>query len=339
MTEAAAKLPAEGSSNISNAAVGGNPPRKQRSLWGDAFKRLIKNRAAVVSFFFVSCVVASAIILPNYLPYTYDFQDFDRINNPPFTTDLATFETEKFVTLIKEDYVEFGGVYWNKKHYLGTDDLGRDLLVRIMYGARVSLAVGFLAAIVSLIIGVLYGSIAGYVGGRVDNFMMRVVDTLYSLPFMFFVILLMAIAGRSFYLLFIAIGAVSWLTTARIVRGQVISLKSSEFIEAAKASGTGHGSIILRHLIPNTLGPIIVYFSLLVPRVMLEEAFLSFLGLGVQAPMSSWGSLVADARNFVTLYPWMVIFPGLALTLTLFSLNFIGDGLRDALDPKLKGRQ
>lgn len=313
--------------------------KAQRSLWQDALKRLRKNRAAVFSFFFVVFVVMAAIFGPMILPYTYDSQDFDRINNPPFTSDVQKFSEEKFVQLIPEDYSKFLGVYWNTKHYLGTDDLGRDLLVRILYGARVSLAVGFLAAIVSLLIGVLYGSIAGYVGGRVDNMMMRIVDTLYSLPFMFFVILLMAIAGRSFYLLFIAIGAVSWLTTARIVRGQVISLKNSEFIEAAHASGTGHGEIILRHLIPNTLGPIIVYFSLLVPRVMLEEAFLSFLGLGVQAPMSSWGSLVADARNFVTLYPWMVIFPGLALTLTLFSLNFIGDGLRDALDPKLKGKQ
>jgi len=313
--------------------------KAQRSLWQDALKRLKKNKAAVFSVFFVMGIVLAAIIGPMVLPYTYDSQDFDRINNPPFTSSIQKFSDEKFVDLIPEDYALFAGVYWNTKHYLGTDDLGRDLLVRILYGARVSLAVGFLAAIVSLLIGVVYGSVAGYVGGRVDNIMMRIVDTLYSLPFMFFVILLMAIAGRSFYLLFIAIGAVSWLTTARIVRGQVISLKNSEFIEAAHASGTGHGEIIWRHLIPNTLGPIIVYFSLLVPRVMLEEAFLSFLGLGIQAPMSSWGSLVADSRNFVTLYPWMVIFPGLALTLTLFSLNFIGDGLRDALDPKLKGKQ
>ncbi len=313
--------------------------RPQRSLWGDALKRLLKNKAAVVSLVFLFGVVVSAVVGPMVLPYTYEEQDFERISNPPFTSDLQKFAEEKFTQLIPEDYVQFGGYYWNTKHLLGTDDLGRDMLVRLLFGARVSLAVGFLAAIVSLIIGVLFGSIAGYVGGRTDNIMMRIVDTLYSLPFMFFVILLMAIAGRSFYLLFIAIGAVSWLTTARIVRGQVISLKSSEFIEAARASGTGHGEIIFRHLIPNTLGPIIVYFSLLVPRVMLEEAFLSFLGLGVQAPMSSWGSMVADGQNVFLLYPWIVIFPGLALTLTLFSLNFIGDGLRDAFDPKLKGKQ
>ncbi len=313
--------------------------RPQRSLWGDALKRLLKNKAAVVSLVFLFGVVVSAVVGPMVLPYTYEEQDFERISNPPFTSDLQKFAEEKFTQLIPEDYVQFAGYYWNTKHFLGTDDLGRDMLVRLLFGARVSLAVGFLAAIVSLIIGVLFGSIAGYVGGRTDNIMMRIVDTLYSLPFMFFVILLMAIAGRSFYLLFIAIGAVSWLTTARIVRGQVISLKSSEFIEAARASGTGHGEIIFRHLIPNTLGPIIVYFSLLVPRVMLEEAFLSFLGLGVQAPMSSWGSMVADGQNVFLLYPWIVIFPGLALTLTLFSLNFIGDGLRDAFDPKLKGKQ
>ena len=305
----------------------------------DAFKRLLKNKAAICGFIFFLVVLVGAVFGPMILPYSYEEQDFDRVNNPPFVTDIEKFAQEKFVQLVPEDYVKIGGVYFNKVHYLGTDDLGRDMLVRILFGARVSLAVGFLAAIVSLIIGVLFGSIAGYVGGRIDQQISRLIDILYSLPFMFFVILLMAVAGRSFYLLFIAIGAVSWLTTARIVRGQVISLKNSEFVEAARASGTGHWGILMYHLIPNTIGPIIVYFSLLVPRVMLEEAFLSYLGLGVQAPMASWGSLVADAQNYVSLYPWMVIFPGLALTFTLFSLNFIGDGLRDALDPKLKGRQ
>lgn len=309
------------------------------SLMKDALKRLMKNRAAVVGFIFVVCMVIAAILGPNISSFSYDEQDYDRVNTPPFTTNLQKFAEEKHVELKAEDFVLIGGVYWNKVHPLGTDDLGRDMLVRILYGARVSLSVGFLAAFVSLFLGVIFGSVAGYMGGRVDAQITRLIDMLYSLPFMFFVILLMAIAGRSFYLLFIAIGAVSWLTTARIVRGQVISLKSSEFVEAARASGAGHIGILLQHLIPNTIGPIIVYFSLLVPRVMLEEAFLSYLGLGVQAPMSSWGSLVSDAQSYVHLYPWMVIFPGLALTLTLFSLNFIGDGLRDALDPKLKGRQ
>ncbi len=314
--------------------------QEHRSLWQDALKRLIKNKGSVVGFVFVIGMVASAICIPTFSKFSYEEQDYERVNNPPFTTSIEKFMSEKSTTIEHpEDYIPFAGLLVNKVHILGTDDLGRDMFVRILYGARVSLAVGFLAAIVSLIIGVLLGSLAGYVGGRVDTQIIRLIDTLYSLPFMFFVILLMAIAGRSFYLIFIAIGAVSWLTTARIVRGQVISLKNSEFVEAARASGTSHWGILSRHLIPNTIGPIIVYFSLLVPRVMLEEAFLSYLGLGVQAPMASWGSLVADAQQSVHLYPWMVIFPGLALTLTLFSLNFVGDGLRDALDPKLKGRQ
>jgi oligopeptide transport system permease protein len=312
--------------------------KNHRSLWQDAVKRLSKNKAAVVSLVFMTIVVVSAVLGPILSSYPYELQDLDRINTPPVVMDVNALP-DGIRTVIPDDYVQLGPIYWNTRHWLGTDELGRDLLVRILYGARVSLAVGFLAAIVSLIIGVLYGSIAGYVGGRLDNIMMRFVDTLYSLPFMFFVILLMAVAGRSFYLLFIAIGAVSWLTTARIVRGQVMSLKNSEFVEAARASGTSHLSIILIHLIPNTIGPIIVYFSLLVPRVMLEESFLSFIGLGVQAPMASWGSIVADAQSIYLFCPWQIVFPGLALTLTLFSLNFIGDGLRDALDPKLKGKQ
>lgn len=309
------------------------------SLWQDAFKRLIKNRAAVAGFIFVSGMVIAAILGPNLSSYTIEDQDYERVSVPPFTFDLQKFTEERHIELKPEDFVKIGGIYWNKVHWLGTDDLGRDLLVRILYGARVSLSVGFLAAIVSLILGVMFGAVAGYMGGRVDQYITRLIDTLYSFPYMFFVILLMAIAGRSFYLLFVAIGAVSWLTTARIVRGQVISLKNSEFVEAARASGAGHLSILIHHLIPNTIGPIIVYFSLLVPRVMLEESFLSYLGLGVQAPRSSWGSLVSDAQSSVSQFPWMVILPGLALTLTLFSLNFIGDGLRDALDPKLKGKQ
>lgn len=312
---------------------------KGSSLWRDAAKRLMKNKAAMLGLAFFIFMIFAAILGPILSPYGYEYQDYDRIANPPFTTNIEAFGMRTGTFLIEEDYVDLGLVKWNTKHWLGTDGLGRDILVRLLFGARVSLAIGFLAGIVSLLIGVLYGSIAGYVGGRTDNIMMRFVDTLYSLPYMFFVILLMAIAGRSFVLLFIAIGAVSWLTTARIVRGQIISLKNSEFVEAALASGTGHWTIITRHLIPNTLGPIIVYFSLIVPRVILEESFLSFIGLGVQAPMSSWGSMVAEARGVLQLYPYLVLIPGITLTLTLFSLNFLGDGLRDALDPRLKGKQ
>ncbi|MDB5038751.1 MAG: Peptide transporter permease [Bacteriovoracaceae bacterium] len=310
-----------------------------RSLWEDAFRRLLKNKASIVGFIFVLGVVLSSVFVPMFIPYSFEDTDFDRVSNPPWTSNLQKFQEEKFIQLIPGDFVKVGDSYFNKKHWLGTDDLGRDMLVRILYGARVSLEVGFLAALVSLFLGVILGSLAGYIGGFVDVQITRLIDLLFSVPYMFFVILLMSMAGRSFYLLFVAIGAVSWLTTARIVRGQVISLKNSEFVEAARASGTSHLGIIFHHLIPNTIGPIIVYFSLLVPRLMLEESFLSYLGLGVQAPMASWGSLVADAQNYISLYPWMVISPGLALTLTLFSLNFVGDGLRDALDPKLKGRQ
>jgi len=305
----------------------------------DAFLRLLRNKAAVIGMLFVFAMVFAAFVGPAFQQYSYEEEDLDRANNPPTTWDVQKFSEGTGIQLNAADFKKWGGVYWNTKHYLGTDDLGRDMLVRILYGAKISLTVGFLAAVVSLLIGVSVGAVAGYLGGVVDEQIVRLIDTLYSLPYMFFVILLMAIAGRSFYLLFIAIGAVSWLTTARIVRGQVISLKNSEFIEAARSSGTGHFGILAYHLIPNTLGPIIVFFSLLVPRAMLEEAFLSYLGLGVQAPMASWGSLVADAQNYVTIYPWMVVLPGLALTLTLFSLNFIGDGLRDALDPKLRGKQ
>ncbi len=312
---------------------------KSNSLWKDALKRLLKNKAAVAGFIFFFFVLFAALIGPSLVPYSYQEQDYDRVSNPPIVLDLAKFEENNFITLIREDYVAIGPLHVNKKHILGTDSLGRDILARLLYGARVSLAVGFLAGLVSILIGVLYGATAGYIGGRLDQWMMRFVDTLYSLPFMFFVILLMAFVGRSFILLFVAIGAVSWLTTARIVRGQVISLKNSEFVEAAHVSGTPNHWILIRHLIPNTLGPIIVYFSLIVPRLMLEESFLSFLGLGVQAPMASWGSMISDGQTAILNFPYMVIIPGLALTLTLFSLNFIGDGLRDALDPRLKGKQ
>jgi oligopeptide transport system permease protein len=314
------------------------PQVTSTSLWNDALKRLIRNKASVAGGIFVLLVVLAAIFGPMLSSYSFEDTDLERVSSPPWTLDLEKFSAEKS-PVEASDFVHLGGIYFNKVHFLGTDDLGRDMMVRILYGARISLAVGFLAALVSLVIGVFLGAFAGYLGGWIDVQITRLIDLLYSIPYMFFVILLMAMAGRSFYLLFIAIGAVSWLTTARIVRGQVISLKNSEFIEAARASGTGHWGIIFRHLIPNTLGPIIVYFSLLVPRLMLEESFLSYLGLGVQAPMASWGSIVADGQNSIIQFPWMVIFPGLALTATLFSLNFVGDGLRDALDPKLKGRQ
>lgn len=235
------------------------------------------------------------------------------------------------------------GPSWS--HWMGTDLSGRDLMTRIMYGGQLSLAVGLVATLVSFIIGVSYGAAAGYAGGKVDNAMMRFVDIMYAIPYMFLVIILLVFVDglkakypqfqiNTIYLLFIALGAVQWLTMARIVRGQVLSLRKKEFVEAAHSIGVSSFAIIFRHLIPNALGPIIVYSTLTVPAVMLEEAFLSFLGLGVQAPDASWGTLIADGAQAMSFYPWLIIFPGLFLGLTLFSLNFLGDGLRDALDPQ-----
>lgn len=231
---------------------------------------------------------------------------------------------------------EFPGIPEPHTHYLGGDTRGRDLLTRLIYGGRISLAVGLLATLVSFLIGVTWGATAGFIGGRVDNLMMRIVDVMYGLPFMFVVILLMVIFGKNILLLFLALGAIQWLTMSRIVRGQVISLKKREFVEAAFSIGVNKMTIVFRHLIPNALGPIIVYSTLTVPAVMLEEAFLSFLGLGVQPPYASWGSLASEGREYLELYPWLILYPGLALAITLLSLNFFGDGLRDALDPQLK---
>ena len=228
------------------------------------------------------------------------------------------------------------------KHWMGTDLKGRDLLTRVMWGARVSFAVGFAATFISIAVGIAWGSVAGFVGGKVDDAMMRIVDILYGLPYMFVVMLLMTWAGRQIIFLFLGLGLVEWLTMSRIVRGQVISLKEKEFVEAARALGANAGRIVVRHILPNLLGPVIVYSTLTVPRVMLSEAFLSFLGLGVQAPAASWGSLAAegaDATSVLRTYWWLIVFPGGALTVTLFALNFLGDGLRDALDPRLKNRQ
>jgi len=259
-----------------------------------------------------------------------------------FTDIFPREEADAFVRRFDTDgdrklsAAEFPGVPEPHSHVLGSDTRGRDLLTRLIYGGRVSLAVGLLATLVSFVIGVSWGATSGFLGGRVDNVMMRIVDVMYGLPFMFLVILLMVVFGKQILLLFIALGAVQWLTMSRIVRGQIISLKIREFVEAAESIGVSKAKIIFKHLIPNALGPIIVYSTLLVPAVMLEEAFLSFLGLGVQPPNASWGSLASEGREYLELYPWLILYPGLALAVTLLSLNFLGDGLRDALDPQLK---
>lgn len=279
---------------------------KGTSLWEDALHRLRKNRAAVCGAVVLVVVVLLSVAGPWFSPYDYDEQNRDR-----------------------------GAAGPTASNWFGTDVLGRDLLTRTLHGGRVSLMVGCAATAVSLVIGVLYGAVAGFLGGRTDALMMRIVDILYALPFTIFVIILMVFFGRNFILLFFAIGAVEWLTMARIVRSQVRSLRKKEFIEATTVMGLRTHQVVLRHLVPNALGPIIVYVTLTVPQVMLLEAFLSFLGLGVQPPMSSWGLLIKEGVETMEEYPWLLIFPSIALSTTLFSLNFLGDGLRDALDPRV----
>ena len=282
------------------------------SLWRDAWRRLLKHRMALAGGFFTYGMVLICLFGPWALAQagiTYDGQDLEYGAQAPSLTPFRLF---------------------------GTDLHGRDMLARTLYGGRVSIAVGFVAALVSVIIGVAWGAIAGYMGGRTDRLMMRFVDVLYTLPYMILVILLMTIFDKSIILLFAAIGAVSWLTLAIITRGLVISLKNREFVEAAKAIGVSTPKIIFRHVVPNALGPVIVYSTLIVPRIMLAEAFLSFLGLGVQPPQSSWGLLANAGAEAMSFYPWLLFWPGFFLALTLFSLNFLGDGLRDALDPQMR---
>ena len=261
----------------------------------------------MASFVILTMIIALCIIGPELISWNYDDVDWDNMGTAPS---------------------------WSTGHLFGTDANGRDLLVRTLQGGQVSLMVGLLATIVSMMIGVIYGAIAGYLGGHIDSLMMRFVDILYALPFMFFVILLTVYFGRSLWLIFIAIGAVEWLTMARIVRGQTLSIKQRSYIEAAKLSGASTLIIITKYIIPNLLGPVIIYATLMVPQVILFESFLSFLGLGVQEPMTSWGVLISEGAAEMESSPWMLIYPAMFLSLTLFSLNFIGDGLRDALDPK-----
>ena len=281
---------------------------KGRSLWTDARIRLFRNKAAVVSMVLLSIITLAALLAPYISVWALDDIDW----NVDFPSAPSM-----------ED-----------SHWFGTDSNGRDMFVRTLYGGRISLMVGVLATLVSLVIGVTYGAIAGFFGGRIDNLMMRFVDIMYSLPFMFFVILLMVVFGRNIFLIFIALGAVEWMNMARIVRGQTMSVRRKEYIEAAYASGVSNTKIIFRHIIPNVLGPVVVFMTLTIPQVILVESFLSFLGLGVQEPYTSWGVLISEGANVMEISPWMLVFPATFLAATLFCFNFIGDGLRDALDPK-----
>ncbi|MEQ9813445.1 MAG: ABC transporter permease subunit [Azospirillaceae bacterium] len=280
---------------------------KGRSLWNDAWYRLMRNKAAVGAMIVLAAITVFCVVGPYLTPHELGDIDWGMISHPPT---------------------------WEGFYIFGTDGNGRDLLTRVMHGGQVSLMVGVVATMVALVIGVAYGATAGFFGGRVDTVMMRVVDVLYSIPFMFFVIMLIVVFGRNFILIFVAIGAVEWLDMARIVRGQTLSVRRREFIEAAHAAGVSNFAIIRRHIIPNTLGPVIVFMTLTVPKVILLESFLSFLGLGTQEPNTSWGVLISNGAGNMESSPWMLIFPAIFLAATLYCLNFIGDGLRDALDPK-----
>ena len=340
-----------------------------RSPWQDSKVRLLRNKAAMFSAWILALITLIAIAGPWVWPHKYDAIYEARVGLAPTMnwkqTKIAQLEEDglcapaTYTTNGTDAYVcqELPAGFENENspaishatnvelktgargtpsdwHLLGTDEQGRDQAVRLMYGMRVSLAVGLTATLVSLLIGVAYGATAGFLGGRADEIMMRFVDILYALPFIFFVIILMTVFGRSFILIFIAIGAVEWLTMARIVRGQTLALKAREFVEASRASGLQQSLIVLRHIVPNLLGPVVVYATLTVPGVILAESFLSFLGLGVQEPLTSLGRLLSRGAAQMETAPWLLIAPAAAMMITLFALNFLGDGLRDALDPR-----
>jgi len=280
---------------------------KGRSLTQDALRRLSRNKAAVVSIFLILAIVVFAFVGPYLLPWSYDKIDWTAIRKPP---DI------------------------DKGHYFGTDGNGRDMLARTLMGTQMSLTVAAVATLVSVAIGITYGAIAGYFGGRVDAIMMRFVDIMYAMPYILFVIILVVIFGRSPVLLFVGIGCLEWLTMARIVRGQTLSLKQREFIEAAKAGGAGPFTIIFRHIVPNLTGPVVIYATLTIPEIIITESFLSYLGLGVQEPQTSLGTLISAGGPVVETLPWMLLTPAAVLVTLLLCLTYLGDGLRDALDPK-----
>lgn len=332
---------------------------KPVSLWADAWKRLKKNKMALAGLWITIAYILIAVLAPVLPFYPYEEQVIAHQNLPPSlkpagevmlrSTEAYMYkvakkekrtglsEEQQFKLAEMQEDVRTNPVH-QRRYLLGTDALGRDTLSRVIYGGRVSIMIGFIGTITALLVGILIGAIAGYIGGWVDNLIMRFVDIMYGLPYMLIVIIMMAILGQNIFILFIAIALVSWLTIARVVRGQVISLKSSEFIEAARSMGARKRRIIVKHLLPSTIGIIIVYSSLSLPSFIMNESFLSFLGLGVSAPLASWGSLVSEGVSTMTLYPWQLLVPAGTMTIFLFAMNFLGDGLRDAFDPQSKNR-
>lgn len=359
---------ANATTTINKAVNEFNQQVKPVSLWADAWRRLVKNKMALIGLWIVVIFAAVAILAPVLPIYDYTHQEIQFTNLPPSLKpagEVAVAQAEKKIDQIRglvasgradlndELNKEIGDLEALKTqlrsnpassniYIFGTDYLGRDMLARTIYGGRISMLIGLIGTITAVLIGVVYGAIAGYVGGRADNLMMRIVDIMYGLPYMLIVIILMALFSKegqsSIFILFVAIALVSWLTIARVVRGQIISLKNAEFIEAAKSMGAGSRRIIFRHLLPNTLGVIIIFSTLSIPSFIMNESFLSFLGLGVSAPLASWGTLVSEGVQGMELYPWRLLVPAFAMTLFLFAMNFLGDGLRDALDPQSKNR-
>jgi oligopeptide transport system permease protein len=343
-------------------------PVKGVSLWNDAWKRLKKNKMAMFGMYVVIFYILISVFAPVLPIYSFKGQIIDHQYLPPSLIknagqlyyersenqmqalankekrnlnekELAELKEIKIQITTETEMIDGKEVRIHERRYFfGTDYLGRDMLARVIYGGQISIAIGFIGTITSVLIGIVLGAIAGYVGGKVDYIIMRVVDVIYGLPYMMLVIIFMAIFGKNIMNLFFALAIVSWLTVARVVRGQIMSLKNSEFVEAAKCGGAGTMRIIFKHLLPNTLGVIIVFSTLRIPTFIMLEAFLSFLGLGISAPLASWGSLVGHAVEGMNMYPWRLFFPAAAMTLFLFGMNFLGDGLRDAFDPQGKNR-
>ncbi len=278
-----------------------------RSLWSDARRRFMRNKAAVISLGLLLLISLACVVGPWVLPHAFDSADWDAMSMPPS---------------------------WKNAHFWGTDEAGRDLLVRALVGGRVSLTVGLLATLASVSLGIVWGATAGFVGGKVDALMMRIVDMMYAIPYLLIAILLVTMLGREFYLVVLTITVFSWMDMARVVRGQTLSLRSTEYVEAARAMGVSTTRIIFRHIVPNLLGVVVIYTTVTVPGVILTESVLSFLGLGIQEPMTSWGVLIQDGAKVMEISPWILLFPAGLLSVTLYCFNFIGDGLRDALDPK-----